>query len=276
MFPPCELPDCRTGHNAWSRLWHRRRGVRMHNTWYCSAECFESGAAQAFAEMLARIAEQSPVKHRVPLGLVMISRGQLSPQHLRVALEAQRVAGRGKLGYWLKELGFSTQQQVTSSLALQWASPVFALRSTFVPGCARILPLPLLESFRMLPVHYVAATHALYIGFAEKIDYVMLSGIEQILDCRTRPCIVNPEALEKILEQLRQRPRSGEIQFHARIEPEEMARITREYATKLGAEEVRSIVCGEYLWLRLVGGRSATSLLFRRTLKEGSPAGIRG
>jgi hypothetical protein len=265
MFPRCEHPSCSAAQNLWHRLWHTQRGIRMQNTWYCTPECFENGAAQHFAEMLAQPGEQAPVKHRIPLGLLMISRGQLTSPQLRHALQVQRSAGHGKLGHWLKELGFSGEQQITAGLALQWACPVFALSSSIVPVCVSMLPLPLLESFRMLPVHYVAATRSLYIGFAEKIDYVVLNAIEQMLDCRTHACMVAPGALEDILEQLRQRARPGEICFAAPTDPEEMARITRGYVTRLGAEGVRARACGNYIWLRVRGRRSATSLLFRRT-----------
>ena len=235
----------------------------MRNTWYCTIDCFENAATQTFAEMMTYEPEAPEVKHRVPLGLLMVSRGQLRPEQLRRALEQQRLAGRGKLGHWLQELGFSSEQQVTANLALQWACPVFPLRPGIVPACAWMLPLPLLESFRMLPVHFAPAAHSLYIGFTEKIDYVMLSHIERMLDCKTQPCIVSPQLLEKVLEQLREKPRSREIQFEVAMEPEEMARITRGYVAKLGAEEVRSTAYGHYVWLRLLHQKNATNLLFR-------------
>lgn len=264
VFPRCDQRDCRAGRNLWFRLWRKYRGVRMRNTWYCTIDCFEKAAGQLFVEMMEGTLEQPEVKHRVPLGLLMVSRGQLQPEQLGRALEEQRLAGHGKLGHWLQQLGFSTEQQVTASLALQWACPVFPLQGSVIPACAQMLPLPLLEAFRMMPVYYAGATRSLYIGFTEKVDYLMLSHIERMLDCKTQPCVVSPKALARILERLGEKPRASEVRFAAAMDADEMARITRGYVAKLGAEEVRSTAYGDYLWLRLLHGRNATSLLFRR------------
>ena len=43
-----------------------------------------------------------------------------------------------------------------------------------------------------------------------------------------------------------------------------MARITCSYVLKLGAEEVRAVACGHYIWVRLCAGRDIANLIFRR------------
>jgi hypothetical protein len=42
-----------------------------------------------------------------------------------------------------------------------------------------------------------------------------------------------------------------------------MARITSSYVLKLGAEAIRAVACGEYVWLRLQVRENFTTLLFR-------------
>ncbi len=73
--------------------------------------------------------------HRVPLGLVLLSRQQLTAEQLRAGLAAQRSAGRGRIGEWLQTLGFASEQQVTSALARQWSCPVWRA-SVLHPGAA--------------------------------------------------------------------------------------------------------------------------------------------
>jgi hypothetical protein len=50
--------------------------------------------------------------------------------------------------------------------------------------------------------------------------------------------------------------------------PEEMARITSSYVARLGAGQVRTVVCGEYIWIRMEGRASPTDLLFARKPAE--------
>jgi len=104
-------------------------------------------ARQIFTRMANAIDRQNSVPHRIPLALLMLSRGQLIQEKLLWPLRAQRSAGRYKIGYWLEELGFATEQQVTSALALQWGCPVFALSAEAEPSCARMLPVCMMEFF---------------------------------------------------------------------------------------------------------------------------------
>jgi hypothetical protein len=58
----------------------------------------------------------------------------------------------GKIGEWIEKLGFATEQEVTTALALQWGCPV---ASSFDPSAMHSpgsIPLPILEAFQMLPL----------------------------------------------------------------------------------------------------------------------------
>ena len=50
---------------------------------------------------------------------------------VQAALEAQRRARYGKIGEWIEKLGFATEKEVTTALALQWGCPV---ASSFDPS----------------------------------------------------------------------------------------------------------------------------------------------
>ena len=108
----------------------------------------------------------------------------------------------------------------------------------------------MMEFFQMMPVHYVKGMRVLYVGFCEKIEYTVLYAIEQMLDCRTQPCLVGRRALKSVLERIRLKPHPSELVFERLADAAEMARITRSYVLKLGAEAVRAVACGEYVWLR--------------------------
>jgi hypothetical protein len=207
-------------------------------------------------------------QHRIPLGLLLLSRGQLSNSQLRLALEAQRTNGKGRIGHWLENLGFATEEQITVALGIQWACPVLPSHSSFDKGSARLLPLRLLESFRMFPVKFVTATRIFLVAFCDGVDYRALYAIEQMLHCRTEACLLSRSALERALEGIGHEPRNGDLLFESWRDMTEMARITCGYVLKLGAEDVRIVTCGEYIWVRLAAGRDFANILFRRAAES--------
>lgn len=190
--------------------------------------------------------------HRIPLGLILLSRQQLQPEQLRAALDAQRAAGAGKIGYWLLRMEFITEPQLTSALAQQWSCPV--LRSSrAVVAWHRIpeIPMPLLESLRMIPVHFVEATETLHLAFGEGVDYSVLYAVEQMLGCRTEPCLVSRTVLQESLLALIEHRGRSEVVFDQVSDTAELVRVLRSYAQRLAASEVRMATCGPYVWLRL-------------------------
>lgn len=264
MLPRCAREGCGTEHSGWHWLAHDRRGLRLGGVWYCSGQCFDLAMARTILGLRASAAHRSrSTAHRLPLGLLLLSRGLLTNRQLREALEAQRAAGRGRIGDWLQRLGFASEQQVTSALGLQWACPVFPLKGFLDPACVHMVPLPLLRAYRMLPVHYSPATWVLLIAFCDKIDYTVLYLVERMLHCRTTPCVAGPTALRESLTRLEQQARSNEIVFDRVSDASEMARIIRSYVQKLGADDLHIAACGEHVWARLTDRANTSSLIFR-------------
>lgn len=271
-LPDCGEEDCSFRRRLWRRLHWWNSAIRLHQASYCAPQCFERALQQYFSRLSAAAATSPPVQHRIPLGLLMLSRGQLTNRQLRLALEAQSASGR-RLGECLEKLGFASEQQVTAALGLQWACPVLTLRDYFDSGCTHLLPYRLLESFRMLPVQFVEATRTFYIAFCDGIDYRALYAVEQMLDCRTEACLVSSSAMDRSLERIGHEGRAGDFLFEGWRRAPEMARITCSYVLKLGANDVRVVGCGGIIWVRLGAGRDVAHLLFRQPVAVmGQPA----
>ncbi len=264
VVPPCGDIDCSSSRRLWRRFRWRHGTIRLHDSLFCAPSCFESAARQQFARLCMAAAPAPPVHHRVPLGLLMISRRQLTNQQLRSALEAQRENGWQRLGEWLEKLGFATEQQVTAALAQQWACPVLTPQASHNPTCLRLLPFHLLEASRILPVQYVPSTRIFHLAFCNGIDYGTLYGIEQMLDCRTQACVVTRSAVARALQLIEHERRPREFLFEGCRDAAEMARITCGYVLKLGAEAVRLVSCGSFIWARLSTGPDVANLLFHR------------
>jgi len=270
-----------SGRRKW-RLKRRPRQdvVRLHSDYYCASGCLETALSEILRTRLAE--RRSRAGHRVPLGLLLLSRQQLTVEQLRIALQAQEAAarsgnsteqnpggdpnpGRKKIGLWLQELGFATEEQVTAALARQWSCPV--LRTGLMTAASRrfpAIPAKLLENFRMMPAELVEATGTLLMAFSEDINYPVLYAIEQMLGYHTEPCLVRPSTMEKSLQALGRQPRSKDVFFDGLQTTDECARIIANYAVKLRAEEVRVAGCGDHSWVRLERAQqNSVTLLLR-------------
>jgi hypothetical protein len=264
--PPCSDLDCNVTRRLWRRIgwWNQR--IRLRGAHYCAPTCFENAARECFSEVCAQSVTASPVQHRIPLGLLMLSRGQLTYPQLQAALKAQQGSRHHRIGEWLQELGFATEHEITSALGLQWACPVLAWRTPLDSVCRRMLPYRLLERFRMLPVQFVSSTRTFYLAFCDGIDYAALYAIERMLDCRTEACLISRSRMDRELERMGHEARAGDLLFESWHDPAAMAQITCSYALKLGAKQARIVACGEYIWTRLEVGREVATLLFRHPL----------
>lgn len=252
--------------SKWPPLRRRPPGVRLQGAWYCQTDCLEWAVVETLRRHSAS-GRHAAVAHRVPLGLLLLSRQQLSAAQLRSALERQRVAGQGKIGEWLQQLGFATEEQITAGLARQWSCPVLKTGLDGL-GKGRVNPIPglLLDSFQMIPVEFAEASRTLLIGFSEGLDHTILYAVEQMLGYRTEACFVSRSVLQKGLQMLAltQRHAAKDVVFERTEDDGECARIIGSYAAKVGAEEVRLAQCGTHLWIRLQSQRrEAVNLVLR-------------
>lgn len=200
----------------------------------------------------------------------MVARGKLKYGDVMTALDAQRRAQHGTIGEWLEKLGFVTEEEVTSALGLQWGCPIASsLEATTIPPACHI-PLPILESFRMIPVQYANTTHTLYLACAQRVDHTALYAIEKIIGCRTQACVGGRKNIAQQLETMRQQSRLNELEFDRLRDIAEMSRIGVSYISRLAAEDARVARVGSMIWLRLQFHSSYMSLVFHlRT--EGQP-----
>jgi hypothetical protein len=234
-------------------IWHwrgKRHAVLIEGCRYCREQCLET----ALGESLRRVCSASPHlrgSHRVPLGLLLLSRQQLTADELRIGLESQRAAGRGRIGEWLCEFGFVTQRQITAALARQWSCPV--LRPEFSADTNEMpqIPLALLQSFAMVPVSFVPSASTVHIAFAEGIDYGALYAIEQMTGCRTEPCMADPDFIRQRLQALGIRRPEADVVFDRLPEPSDLSRVIRSYSMQVAATEIRLAACRSHLWARL-------------------------
>ena len=257
----CHNPYCRY-HTARSRL-VPGRGITFNEEWFCCPSCFEAGVATQCASFLADMAPPTPPKaHRMPLGLLMLSRGWIDLATLRRGLQ-EHAAGKGRIGEVLRRMGAVTEQQVTSAVAAQWQCPVFPLRDR--PGAlqyAQNLPLGLLERYRALPIHFVASNRLLLVAFAQEVSSTLLYATQEMLGCTAEACIADESAILQGLAFARANSAKSEFLLPRNGDPADIGRSAAGYAQKLSASHGRLLLCGQHLWLRLNRKDQVSDFLF--------------
>lgn len=259
-WPECANPGC-TAKSLMHVVSKRLTGIRLFEQWFCGPDCFEAGAQQKIVELLSlRNAQEKPPAMRMPIGLLLLSRGVLTQEQIKVALDQQRQTG-ANFGEVVQELGFATQQHVTAAVAAQWACPVFSVGDRPLPTEVHV-PTSLLQLYEMLPVHFSAIGRRLMIGFVSRVQHHILYTIEQITNCSATPCFISFNEYRKHLRPLALGTAENELQFDRNNSIPEIARLVRNYVNQTGAAEARFGICRDHLWVRILG-RHEMDLLFR-------------
>ena len=259
----CSSTGCARDTNIWQRFFDKKLMVLMHGCSFCFPECAERELLRRL-KRAPTVSDQRPVNsRRVPLGLLILSRGEVTAEQLRHALELQRRNGTGRIGDWLQQLGYAQGQSVASALASQWSCPSIKTIPAEADACT--IPFYLMRKFRMAPVHFSSDRRMLHIAFAERIEYQVLFAIEQVLNCKTEACFATFGEVKAALDRIEEKTPRGEHLFENVSGPEEITRIISGYAAAMHATEIRLACFAELFWARIEGNGLSADLLFLRT-----------
>lgn len=259
----CTSSEC-AGRPNWHQVVNRGKTVQLQGSSFCFPLCFERELrgvlrANPISPQTAR------VSWRIPIGLLLLSRGALTEYDLQRALSLQKQAGTGKLGHWLQQLKLAGEEQIAAALAMQWACPLLRQFPPQIPD--HKIPICLMERLRMIPVHFSNAGRSLRIAFAGCVDYPALVSVERMLEVKTEACLAKESHIEAALTAAKQRPGSREKVFDNCRDDEEIVRIISSYAEELDATEVRAVTCHEFFWTTILG-RSSVGLLFQMSSRR--------
>lgn len=257
----CADPDC-SRPQLLHAITRRSQGTCLGDSWFCCPDCFQNAAENKILELGIPSPRPPRVQNaRIPLGLLLHSRGILTREQLKQALESQRATG-GNFGDAVQQLGFASAEQVTAAVAAQWACPVFPLGSQPLASQVRI-PRQLLMAYQMLPVHYSEKGRVLLMGFVSSVPYQIVHTVEHITGCTVQPCFITRREYEQHLHAISASDRENELIFEQSMNASEMALIIRNYVVQLGAAAARIGRCQNMLWARVWGRKSDVDVLFR-------------
>ena len=265
LSPPGHSRQCPHRPALWSRMRRNHATVCLEETDYCLENCLEPALTRAL-ERASQIQKPAASPHRIPLGLLLLSRQQLTIFQHRAALEAQRQAGHGRIGEWLQQLGFATELQVAAALARQWACPL--LRRETIPAFGDPMPripVALLRALFIAPIGFLSGAATLHIAFGDRPDYGVLHALERMLGCRVDPCVVPSSLLRRHIANWPEGRSPYEAVFERFDDVAEFSRIVCSYARRMHAAEIRLAVCRGHFWVRLLRPQSeSVDLVARR------------
>lgn len=247
LFETCANPGCRSG---WFHLWRGRARPIFEGGWTCSPECMSALVSAAIGrEWAGATAGREAHRHCIPLGLIMLEQGWITQSQLRLALDAQREQGSGRLGEWLVRQGATSEERVTRALALQWRCPVLAVDPGYSASLTWIAPRLFVDANNLLPLR-VAAGQVLYLEFEEALDPVVAFGIARMTGLRVESGVISGTAF------IAEHKRMLQARFPAIELVEAVSVSTAAHALTRAVERARPVASKlvrihDCLWLRM-------------------------
>jgi len=244
----------------------RKVGLTIRGRWYCSSLCLKSVIADRIAGLLSSAPVERGYVSRMPLGLILISRGLLTNEQLKQAKAEHKESG-DEIGEVLVRQGAVTEQQVAAVRAAQWGCPVFATPKLVVRTGVQI-PSSLFRPNSMIPLHYITATKSLMVGFVSSIEYGLLYAIEQIAGCKTEPCFITRSEFELQMEQHQQlgvqtvdgAPKEADLE--GTQSARDMAESLSDYAFESQAVDILFAKVKKRIWARVKCETRAFDMVF--------------
>jgi hypothetical protein len=251
-FPACANPRCASG---WLQLWRQRRVPVVEGGWLCSPACTRARVEDLLRREYAGAGPVPPHRHRVPIGLVLLTQGWITHQHLKEGLEAQRNAARAdpgsgmRLGEWLVAHRGLNEARLTHALGLQWSCPVFSLERHGDNLPVTIIPRLLSESFGFVPLR-LTSSGMLYLAFEDRIDHSLALAIERMTSLRVESGLLSTTEFAEAHRRLSE----GRFAPARMIEAASVDLLAEAFSRLIEKEkpaEARLVRVRDLLWLRL-------------------------
>jgi hypothetical protein len=204
-------------------------------------------------------AVQTSSSYRLPLGLLIFSRGLIDQAELAAALRLQAQQKGLRIGECLCRLGLVNEEQVTRALGIQNGVPVLL---AYWARTECVVPLRLQQAAEAYCVRAASNSSSVYAGFSSRVDQSLVQAVEALIGVPVEPCIVPSRMIRERLASMGETGSYGEIVFETRMRHSEMVDSVCSYARQVNAESIRISPTTSYLWARL-RGTCDHDLLFR-------------
>ena len=227
-----------------------RSGQRpqFEGAWRCGKACLvEAVKAAVRREFRNGHSSESRVRHRIPLGLILQTRGIITAEQLRHALHLQEQTG-GRLGDVLLRTSGVDERQIAAALAAQWNAPLWSLSSVPSQELLRLAPLTLLRVSGTLPVRLIGTK--LSIASADSLDAPIALALERMHGVTVESGISVSSSLDAVWKTVSAATErtTEEVQCD---DADEISRRLVKTIESAQPVESRAVRVGRRMWLRL-------------------------
>ncbi len=137
------------------------------------------------------------------LGDLLVDKGVVSPDQIRIALIEQRKR-KEHLGKILVKLGFATEAIIRDVIGGAFGQESVDLSKIVVDSEAvKLIPKEMARRYRLLPLTYEIARHRLTVAMADAFNVVALDQINALLggDLEIVPLLASEAEIEKAIDQ---------------------------------------------------------------------------
>ena len=145
----------------------------------------------------------NPTPQRRPLGQILMAKGILSEDQLRIALLEQMKANQ-PIGKLLVSLGFVSETTLREALSESLGQQSIDLSNAIVdPQALKLVPRDIAKRHHLLPLDYDTANHRLTLAIADIHNIV---GLDRVRTLVARACRDRNAARQRIRGRPRHRP----------------------------------------------------------------------
>jgi hypothetical protein len=218
----------------------------------CSPECLATMLKECLIQE-KRVSESSlGARPLMLIGQILMDQGSITASQLERALQAHRSSGK-LLGECLMTQMLLSEEDLTAALSIQSYCPVYRA-GTFVPErMTKFLPRALVESFGALPLRVSHNPDRLMIGFADRLDYRLISACERMHGIDVDGGLLVPREVQKVKSGLLESdfaPCRMVLARSRQAKIEGMSRAILDHA----AHDARLVYVRGYFWLRMWTG----------------------
>jgi len=163
----------------------------LEGRWCCGEKCLRARVTSIVRREFVRNRPQQAHRHRVPLGLLLLTSHAITEAQLHAAVQRAKTTQRRLSEVLVAEFGLS-QQKLAEARARQWGCGSWDVRGTLPDGMAAIAPRAVLEAARMLPLRIFSGGQ-LAVAFDEGLDAQATLALQRIHHCQVESGIAAPD-----------------------------------------------------------------------------------
>ncbi|MBN2244025.1 MAG: hypothetical protein JW793_15175 [Acidobacteria bacterium] len=198
----CHWKECTRLHSEFSLFLSRRRPPRFENHIFCSDGCLYSYFKNALSDRWRRLREErESTIPRPKIGTILMQTAFITREQLDAAIRMQKKTQEGRLGEWLRRLGFVDEHQVTAALAKQYGLPVINLKNPDTnEDAVRMIPGKVAKRSGLIPVGFDDDQSHLQVAVSAPVDFRFQEAIRRMVRKGIAPYIGDQSAIQQLLE----------------------------------------------------------------------------